>query len=135
VLLLLFIDRSLHTRLRPETGTRAMPIHATMSFVFDYAPPAADLFAVPIDGQIYTRIGSPTTVAFEERVASPEGGIGAVATSSRQAAQPIAVLTLSRQGDRVVASQPLCGGPAAQAASLMFGIDETAGLPKSGWLP
>lgn len=134
MLLLLFIDRSLHTRLRPETGTRAMPIHATMSFVFDYAPPAADLFAVPIDGQIYTRIGSPTTVAFEERVASREGGIGAVATSSRQA-QPIAVLTLCRQDDQVVASQPLCGGPAAQAANLMFGIDETAGLPMSGWLP
>ena len=71
-----------------------MPIYATTSYVFDNAQHAADLFALQTFGNIYTRIGNPTSAAFEERMASLEGGIGALATASGQAAQLIAILTL-----------------------------------------
>jgi O-acetylhomoserine (thiol)-lyase len=91
-----------------------MPIYATTSFVFDDAKTAADLFALQTFGNIYTRIGNPTTAAFEERMASLEGGIGAVATSSGQAAQLIAVLTLCAQGDEIVAARNLYGGTFTQ---------------------
>ena len=107
-----FSTRAVHAGQRPdpETGARAMPIYQTTSFVFDNAQHAADLFALQTYGNIYTRIGNPTTAAFEERMASLEGGIGAVATSSGQAAQLIAVLTLCKNGDEIVASQSLYGG-------------------------
>src|SRR3989337_2685482 len=88
----------------PETGARAMPIYATTSYVFDDAQQAADLFALQTYGNIYTRIGNPTTAAFEDRMASLEGGLGAVATASGQAAQLISILALCQQGDEVVAS-------------------------------
>jgi O-acetylhomoserine (thiol)-lyase len=111
-----FNTRSIHAGQRPdpETGARAMPIYATTSFVFDDAKTAADLFALQTFGNIYTRIGNPTTAAFEERMASLEGGIGAVATSSGQAAQLIAVLTLCAQGDEIVAARNLYGGTFTQ---------------------
>jgi O-acetylhomoserine (thiol)-lyase len=111
-----FTTRAIHAGQRPdpETGARAMPIYATTSFVFDDAQHAADLFALQTYGNIYTRIGNPTTAAFEERMASLEGGIGAVATASGQAAQLIAILTLCRQGDEIVASRSLYGGTYTQ---------------------
>ena len=124
-----FSTRSVHAGQRPdpETGARAMPIYQTTSFVFDNAQHAADLFALQTYGNIYTRIGNPTTAAFEERMASLEGGIGAVATSSGQAAQLIAVLTLSKQGDEIVASQSLYGGTYTQFDVTLrrMGVDVT----------
>lgn len=111
----------------PETGARALPIYATTSFVFEDAQNAADLFALQTYGNIYTRIGNPTTAAFEERMASLEGGLGAVATASGQAAQLIAALTLCRQGDEIVASRSLYGGTYTQFDVTLrrMGIDVT----------
>jgi O-acetylhomoserine (thiol)-lyase len=111
-----FTTRSIHAGQRPdpETGARAQPIYATTSFVFDDAQQAADLFSLQTFGNIYTRIGNPTTAAFEERMASLEGGIGALATASGQAAQLISVLTLAQAGDEIVASQSLYGGTFTQ---------------------
>ena len=111
-----FATRAIHAGQRPdpETGARAQPIYATTSFVFDDAQHAADLFALQTYGNIYTRIGNPTTAAFEERMASLEGGLGAVATASGQAAQLIAVLSLCEAGDEIVASRSLYGGTYTQ---------------------
>ncbi len=111
-----FDTRAVHAGQRPdpETGARAMPIYATTSFVFEDAQHAADLFSLQSFGNIYTRIGNPTTAAFEERMASLEGGLGAVATSSGQAAQLIALLTLAQNGDGIVASTALYGGTYTQ---------------------
>lgn len=111
-----FATRAVHAGQRPdpETGARAMPIYATTSFVFEDAQTAADLFALQTYGNIYTRIGNPTTAAFEERMASLEGGLGGLATASGQAAQLIAVLTLCSSGDEVVAARNLYGGTFTQ---------------------
>jgi len=111
-----FATRSIHAGQRPdpETGARAMPIYATTSFVFEDAQTAADLFALQTFGNIYTRIGNPTNAAFEERMASLEGGLGALATGSGQAAQLIAVLTLCQAGDEIVAARNLYGGTYTQ---------------------
>jgi O-acetylhomoserine (thiol)-lyase len=124
-----FGTRAVHAGQRPdpETGARALPIYATTSFVFEDAQNAADLFALQTFGNIYTRIGNPTTAAFEERVASLEGGLGAVATASGQAAQLIAILTLCQQGDEIVASRSLYGGTYTQFDVTLrrMGIDVT----------
>ncbi|MDQ3782954.1 MAG: PLP-dependent transferase, partial [Actinomycetota bacterium] len=124
-----FATRSIHAGQPPdpETGARAMPIYATTSFVFEDAQHAADLFALQNFGNIYTRIGNPTTAAFEERMASLEGGLGAVATAAGQSAQLIAVLTLAREGDEVVASRSLYGGTFSQFDVTLrrMGIDVT----------
>ena len=124
-----FDTRSIHAGQRPdpETGARAQPIYATTSFVFEDAQQAADLFALQTYGNIYTRIGNPTTAAFEERMASLEGGIGALATASGQAAQLIAVLALCQAGDEVVASRSLYGGTFTQFDVTLrrMGIDVT----------
>jgi O-acetylhomoserine (thiol)-lyase len=111
-----FATRAVHAGQRPdpETGARAMPIYATTSFVFEDAQTAADLFALQTFGNIYTRIGNPTNAAFEERMASLEGGLGALATSSGQAAQLISILTLCQQGDEIVAARNLYGGTFTQ---------------------
>jgi len=111
-----FTTRAIHAGQRPdpETGARAQPIYATTSFVFDDAQQAADLFALQTYGNIYTRIGNPTTAAFEERMASLEGGLGALATASGQAAQLIAILTICTEGDEIVASRSLYGGTYTQ---------------------
>ncbi|MFP3915386.1 MAG: O-acetylhomoserine aminocarboxypropyltransferase/cysteine synthase family protein [Actinomycetota bacterium] len=111
-----FSTRAIHAGQRPdpETGARAMPIYATTSYVFEDAREAADLFALQTYGNIYTRIGNPTTAAFEERMASLEGGLGALATASGQAAQLVAILTLCSQGDHVVAANNLYGGTYTQ---------------------
>src|SRR5438309_8100694 len=94
----------------PETGARAVPIYQTTSFVFEDAADAADLFALQKYGNIYSRISNPTVAAFEERVASLEGGIGAVATSSGQGAELLTFTALAGSGDHVVASAALYGG-------------------------
>ncbi len=124
-----FATRSIHAGQRPdpETGARAMPIYATTSYVFDDAQHAADLFALQTFGNIYTRIGNPTSAAFEERMASLEGGIGALATASGQAAQLISILTLAQKGDEIVASRSLYGGTYTQFDVTLrrMGIDVT----------
>jgi O-acetylhomoserine (thiol)-lyase len=104
-----------------------MPIYATTSFVFEDAQHAADLFALQTYGNIYSRIGNPTTAPFEERMASLEGGLGAVATSSGQAAQLIAALALCQKGDEIVASRSLYGGTYTQFDVTLrrMGVDVT----------
>ncbi|WP_028057700.1 O-acetylhomoserine aminocarboxypropyltransferase/cysteine synthase family protein [Candidatus Solirubrobacter pratensis] len=104
--------RAIHAGARPDptTGARAVPIYQTTSFVFEDVEDAADLFALQKYGNIYTRLGNPTVAAFEERVASLEGGIGAVATSSGQAAETLLLTQLCDAGDHIVASSALYGG-------------------------
>ncbi len=87
-----------------------MPIYQSTSFVFEDAADAADLFALQKYGNIYTRISNPTTAAFEERMASLEGGIGAVATASGQAAEFLTATALAGSGDNLVSASSLYGG-------------------------
>jgi O-acetylhomoserine (thiol)-lyase len=98
----------------PDVGARAVPIHQTTSFVFDSPEQAALLFELKEYGNIYTRIGNPTTAAFEERVASLEGATGALATASGMAAQLVALMTMLQPGDEIVASSHLYGGTVTQ---------------------
>jgi O-acetylhomoserine (thiol)-lyase len=107
-----FRTRALHAGARPDpaTGARAVPIYQTTSFVFEDTADAADLFALQKYGNIYSRIANPTVAAFEERMASLEGGIGAVATSSGQAAELLVFTSVAGAGDHVVASAALYGG-------------------------
>ena len=111
-----FDTRSIHAGQRPdpETGARAMPIYQTTSYVFEDPQQAADLFALQSFGNIYTRIGNPTNAAFEERMASLEGGLGGLATASGMAAQLVAVLTLCEVGDHLIANRSLYGGTFTQ---------------------
>ncbi len=111
-----FKTRALHAGGQPDrsTGARAVPIYQSTSFVFEDTQDAADLFALQKYGTIYSRISNPTLAAFEERMASLEGGIGAVATSSGQAAEFLTVTTLAGAGDHVVASSSLYGGTYTQ---------------------
>jgi O-acetylhomoserine (thiol)-lyase len=111
-----FNTRALHAGQRPDptTGARAMPIYQTTSFVFEDTEHAANLFALQRFGNIYTRIMNPTTAAFEERIASLEGGVGALALSSGQSAQFITFFTLMNQGDQIVSSSTLYGGTYTQ---------------------
>lgn len=94
----------------PATGARALPIYQTTSFVFPDADTAAARFALQDLGPIYTRIGNPTTQAVEDRIASLEGGVGALLLSSGQAAETFAILNIAEAGDHVVASPSLYGG-------------------------
>ncbi len=94
----------------PGTNARAVPIYQSSSFTFDSADHGADLFALKAPGNIYTRINNPTTEVFEARVAALEGGVAAVATSSGQAAQFLALTTLCEAGDQIVSSSNLYGG-------------------------
>ena len=107
-----FGTRAIHAGNRPDaaTGARAVPIYQTSSFVFEDAADAADLFALQKYGNIYSRIANPTVAAFEERMASLEGGIGAVATSSGQGAELLVFTALAGAGDHIVASAALYGG-------------------------
>ncbi|MEE9275274.1 MAG: O-acetylhomoserine aminocarboxypropyltransferase/cysteine synthase family protein, partial [bacterium] len=111
-----FETRALHAGQRPdpETGARAVPIYQTTSFVFEDTAHAAGLFALQDYGYIYSRIGNPTCSAFEERVASLEGGVGALATASGQAAQFLAFFTFLEQGDEIVSAATLYGGTYTQ---------------------
>ena len=109
------------------TGARAMPIYQTTSFVFDSADHAASLFNLQTFGNVYSRISNPTVAALEERVAALEGGRAALAAATGMAAQTIALLTLARHGDHVVAARTLYGGTFSQFAVTFpqFGIDAT----------
>jgi O-acetylhomoserine (thiol)-lyase len=98
----------------PTTGARAVPIYQTTSFVFDDTTDAAALFALQKYGNIYTRIANPTVAAFEERMASLEGGLGALATSSGQAAEFLTFAALAGAGDHIVAATSLYGGTVTQ---------------------
>ncbi len=94
----------------PATNARAVPIYQTTSYVFDDAEHAASLFGLQAFGNIYTRIMNPTTDVFEKRIAALEGGVAAVATSSGQAAQLLALTTLAQAGDHIVSTSYLYGG-------------------------
>lgn len=94
----------------PATGARAVPLHLSTSFVFDSPEHAASLFNLERSGHVYSRISNPTTAVLEERVAALEGGVGAVATASGQAALFLAIVTLAGAGHHVVASSALYGG-------------------------
>ena len=111
-----FRTRALHAGSRPDpaTGARAVPIYQSTSFVFEDTADAADLFALQKYGTIYTRISNPTTASFEERMASLEGAIGAVATASGQAAEFLTVTALAGAGDHIVAAAGLYGGTYTQ---------------------
>src|SRR5689334_14274483 len=94
----------------PQTGARALPIYQTTSYVFRDADHAANLFALKELGNIYTRIMNPTQDAVEQRLASLEGGVGALLVASGQAAETLAILNLAEAGDHVVSSPSLYGG-------------------------
>jgi O-acetylhomoserine (thiol)-lyase len=94
----------------PATGARAVPIYQTTSYVFKSSEHAANLFALKELGNIYTRLMNPTTDVFERRVTAIEGGTGALAVSSGQAAITFALLNVSRPGDNIVAANNLYGG-------------------------
>jgi len=94
----------------PTTGARAVPIYQTTSYQFRDTAHAAALFGLAELGNIYTRIMNPTQAAFEERIAALEGGVGALATASGQAAQTIALLNLAENGGHIVSSSSLYGG-------------------------
>lgn len=94
----------------PTTGSRAVPIYQTTSYVFDNAEHGAALFALQQFGNIYTRIMNPTNDVFEKRMAALEGGVGALATSSGQAAQLLAFATICQAGDNIVSTSLLYGG-------------------------
>ena len=96
------------------TGSRAVPIFQTTSYVFEDTEHAAQLFDLKQYGHIYTRLGNPTTNVFEERLASLDGGTGAVATASGMAAQLGTVMTICEPGDEIVASSQLYGGTITQ---------------------
>ena len=107
-----FTTRQLHAGQTPDptTGSRAVPIYQTTSYQFRNSEHAANLFALKEFGNIYTRIMNPTTDVLEQRLASLEGGIGALAASSGHSAQTIAILTLCEAGDHIVSSSRLYGG-------------------------
>ena len=111
-----FSTRSLHAGHTPDKAShaRAVPIYQTTSFTFDNSTHAAALFGLQQFGNIYTRIMNPTTGVFEQRVAALEGGIGALATASGQAAQFLAITSLLGPGDQVVAASTLYGGTYTQ---------------------
>lgn len=124
-----FRTRALHAGAVPDAvhGSRAVPIYQTTSFVFETQQDAADLFALQKYGNIYSRISNPTVAAFEERIASLEGGIGAVATASGQAAEFVTFAALTGSGDHIVASSKLYGGTVTQldVSLRRFGVNTT----------
>src|SRR5260221_9156449 len=94
----------------PTTGSRAVPIYQTTSYVFKNSEHGANLFALKEFGNIYTRIMNPTTDVFEQRIAALEGGTGALGVSSGQAATTLALLNITQVGDEIVAANNLYGG-------------------------
>lgn len=124
-----FETRQIHVGQEPDavSGARALPIYQTSSFVFPSAQSAADRFALAELEPIYTRIGNPTQEAVETRIASLEGGVGALLLSSGQAASTFAVLTIAEVGDHIVASPSLYGGTYNLLKNTLkkFGIETT----------
>src|SRR5271165_5884741 len=107
-----FATRCLHAGHKPDpcSHARAVPIYQTTSFVFDDSNHAANLFALKEFGNVYTRIMNPTTDVFEQRVTALEGGTGALAVSSGQAATNLALLNITQLGDEIVSANNLYGG-------------------------
>ncbi|MGM0929693.1 MAG: bifunctional o-acetylhomoserine/o-acetylserine sulfhydrylase [Actinomycetota bacterium] len=124
-----FETRQIHVGQEPDaaTGARALPIYQTTSFVFPSAQSAADRFALSELAPIYTRIGNPTSEAVEARVASLEGGVGALLLASGQAASTFSILNLAEAGDHIVASPSLYGGTYNLLRTTLpkFGIEVT----------
>ena len=124
-----FRTRAIHAGNIPDSGTgaRALPIYQTSAFVFNDTADAAARFALQKYGNIYSRLANPTVAAFEERIASLEGGLGAVATASGLSAQFITFATLAGAGDHIVASANLYGGSITQLDVTLrrFGVDTT----------
>ena len=121
----------------PATGARAVPIHLSTSFVFESSEHAASLFNMERAGHVYSRISNPTNAVLEERVAALEGGIGAIATASGQAALHLAVATLAGAGSHIVASAALYGGShnLLHYTLARFGVETTFVKPGDidGW--
>ncbi|MEX8521064.1 MAG: O-acetylhomoserine aminocarboxypropyltransferase [Leptothrix sp. (in: b-proteobacteria)] len=124
-----FDTLALHAGARPDpaTGARAVPIHLSTSFVFESGEHAAALFNMERAGHVYSRISNPTTAVFEERMAALEGGVGAIATASGQAALHLAITTIAAAGSHIVASSALYGGSHNLLAYTLprFGISTT----------
>ena len=121
----------------PATGARAVPIHLTTSFVFESSEHAASLFNLERAGHVYSRISNPTNAVLEQRVSALEGGIGAIATASGQAALHLSIATIMGAGSHIVASTALYGGSQNLLHYTMrrFGIDTTFVKPGDidGW--
>jgi len=134
-----FDTLAIHAGARPDpaTGARAVPIHLSTSFVFDSSDHAAQLFNMECAGHVYSRISNPTNAVLEQRVAALEGGIGAIATASGQAALHLAIVTLMGAGGHIVASSALYGGSQNLLHYTLrrFGIDTTFVRPGDldGW--
>jgi O-acetylhomoserine (thiol)-lyase len=121
----------------PATGARAVPIHLSTSFVFGDSDHAAALFNMERAGHVYSRISNPTNAVLEERIAALEGGTGAIATASGQAALHLAIATLAGAGSHIVASTALYGGShnLLHYTLARFGIRTTFVKPRDidGW--
>ncbi|HVS46069.1 MAG TPA: O-acetylhomoserine aminocarboxypropyltransferase/cysteine synthase family protein [Verrucomicrobiae bacterium] len=124
-----FATRAIHAGTPPDpvTGSRTTPIYQTAAFVFGSTEEAAELFQLRSYGHIYSRISNPTVAAFEERMASLEGGLGAIGFSSGLAAQLCAVLSLAQSGDHIVSSKSIYGGTVTQFSITVarMGIETT----------
>ena len=116
----------------PTTGSRAVPIYQTTSYVFDDTEHAAALFNLERAGHIYSRISNPTVAVLEERISALEGGVGAVATASGQAALHLAIATLMGAGGHIVASARIYGGSHNMFTHTLprFGITTTLADPR-----
>ena len=121
----------------PATGSRAVPIYQTTSYVFRDTEHAASLFNMERAGHVYSRISNPTVAVLEERIAALEGGVGAIATASGQAALHLAIATLMGAGSHIVASGSLYGGSHNLLGYTLkrFGIETTFVNPGDldGW--
>ena len=124
-----FNTLTLHAGQRPDptTGARATPIYQTASYVFKSPDHAASLFNVERAGHVYSRITNPTNAVLEERIAALEGGVGAIATASGQAACHLAIATLMGAGSHIVSSRSIYGGThnLLDYTLRRFGIDTT----------
>jgi len=129
-----FDTLSLHAGQQPDTqfGARAQPVYFTTSYVFKDTDHAASLFNMERAGHVYTRISNPTNAVFEERISALEGGVGAIATASGQAAMHLAIATLMGAGSHIVASRSLYGGShnLLQYTLPRFGIETTFVNPR-----
>ena len=116
----------------PTTGARVTPLHLSTSFVFESSAQAASLFNLERAGHVYSRISNPTNAVFEERMAALDGGVGAIATASGQAALHLSIATLAGAGSHIVASSALYGGSHNLLAYTLrrFGIETTFVQPR-----
>src|SRR5438093_11459757 len=129
-----FVTLALHAGQSPvpATGARAVPVYQTTSYVFRDTEHAASLFNIARARHVYSRISNPTVAVLEERIAALEGGVGAIATASGQAALHLAVATLMGAGGHVVSSNSLYGGSHNLLGYTLkrFGIETTFVSPR-----